>query len=414
MSKDMRKETEHLLSEAKSELNFERATGLLKGALEKASNWRRDTGVAEAYLLESEILAEQALNAQTTKDRFSHWSDAINILADGWKRTSDLRLSSELAARVVDFVQDPYSGVQAASAWSMFRKATSAVNEALDAAGSGPVFAELLSRKSAILRHRAIWQLGKELARNDTSEALRCAERASEEKHNQITQTKNSFAITLDAIGKSIILGIPTDIHFVPTKVNYEDLPDVVELSHVLGIQNIRVLRFVPHGRGGDYASDLLPSVNDYRAFAQLVAITRRKYPGLIHIGAAFSALIPGVSNACSAATGKIVVTADGFVAPCDGFKNFDNPDSAWSVYNRPLHDIYANSPVLCRVRAARNGNTKGRLNNKILATSLGCMAQKSLACGSITSSGLDPCVSIDSRYREAREGALQHAACVT
>lgn len=36
MSKDMRKETEHLLSEAKSELNFERATGLLKGALEKA------------------------------------------------------------------------------------------------------------------------------------------------------------------------------------------------------------------------------------------------------------------------------------------------------------------------------------------------------------------------------------------
>ena len=204
----------------------------------------------------------------------------------------------------------------------------------------------------------------------------------------------------MDAIRKSIILGIPTDIHFVPMKVNHEDLPGVVELSHVLGVQNVRVLRFVPHGRGEHYSNYLLPSIKDYRAFAQLVEITRRKYTGFINIGAAFSALIPTVSNACSAATGKIVVTADGLVAPCDGYKNFENPSNAWSVYDKSLHEIYTNSPFLCQVRAARNGNTEGKLNNKVPANRLGCMAQKSRACGSITSSGLDPCVSLDSLYR--------------
>ena len=219
---------------------------------------------------------------------------------------------------------------------------------------------------------------------------------ANEEKHNQITQTKGSFTTTLDSIRKSIILGIPTDIHFVPMKVNYADLPRVAELSRALGIQRVRVLRFVPHGRGEKYASDLLPSVNDYRIFSNIVETTRRRYAGLINIGSAFSSLIPNVSNVCLAATGKIVVTADGFVAPCDGFKNFENPSNAWNVYNKSLYEIYADSPFLCQVRAAKKGNTEGKMNNKIPVNRLGCIAQKSRACGSVTSSGPDPCVSLD------------------
>jgi len=182
MTNDIQKEIEQLISNTKSELNFERATGILKSALEKASSWRRDTGMAEAYLLESEILAEQALVGQTTKDHLSHWSEAISILVNGWKRISAPCLASELAARVVDFVQDPYSGLQATEAQSKLRQAIGIADQACDLSKGTPMFAELLSRKSAILRHRAICQLAKELARNDVSEALRCAERACEEK----------------------------------------------------------------------------------------------------------------------------------------------------------------------------------------------------------------------------------------
>lgn len=230
---------------------------------------------------------------------------------------------------------------------------------------------------------------------------------AIEEKHNQITQTEESFTMTLDTIRKSIILGIPTDIHFVPMKINYGDLPGVAELCYILGARKICVLRFVPHGRGKGYVNDLLPTINDYRIFAQLIEMTKRRYAGFLDIGAAFSALISSVSNACSAATGKIVVTADGYVAPCDGFKNFENPSKLWNINNKPLVEIYTNSPLLRLVRIARNGNTEGELNNIILEKKLGCMAQKSLACGSVTCLGLDPCVSDNPLYKEVSANAL-------
>jgi len=223
----------------------------------------------------------------------------------------------------------------------------------------------------------------------------------NEARHNRITQTRNSFEITINSIKKAINLGILTEVHFVPMKINYEDLPGVAELCNLLGVHKTRVLRFVPHGRGKGYVDDLLPTADDYRIIAQLIEMTNSKYPGLLNIGAAFSALIPDVSNACSAAMGKIVLTADGYIAPCDGFKNFKNPSKVWNVNNKPLPEIYTNSPLLRLVRIAKNGNTNGKLHNVILEEKLGCMAQKSLACGSVTCSGLDPCISDNTLHKE-------------
>jgi len=222
---------------------------------------------------------------------------------------------------------------------------------------------------------------------------------ASKEKHEQITQVDNSFAMTLDAVRTAVSHGIPTDIHFVPMKINCEDLLGVSDIGYSLGVQIIRVLRFVPHGRAEDYVEDLLPSVEDYRAFAQVVEIARSQYPDFIHVGAAFDGLVPNVSKTCSAAVGKIVVTADGFVAPCDGFKNFDNPGNPWNIKLKSLWDIYANSPLLRRVRAVKN--CQG-IDKPIVKTSTnwsGCMAQKSLASGYVTKTEPDPCSSVDSLY---------------
>jgi len=229
----------------------------------------------------------------------------------------------------------------------------------------------------------------------------------SKRRHNQITQHENSFEITLNAARKSIDLGIPTDIHFVPMKINYGDLPNIAELCYALGVQKLRVLRFVPHGRGKGYEDDLLPTVSDYRTFAQLVEMTKRKYPGFLDVGAAFSALISSVSKGCSAAAAKIVVTADGYVAPCDGFKNFENPSKVWNINNKPLAEIYNYSPLLRLVRMVRNGNADGELNNITLEEKLGCMAQKSLACGSVTCLGLDPCVADRPVYKEVSVNTL-------
>lgn len=222
---------------------------------------------------------------------------------------------------------------------------------------------------------------------------------ASKEKHDQITQVDNSLAMTLDAVRMAVSHGIPTDIHFVPMKINYEDLLAVADIGYSQGVQTIRVLRFVPHGRAEDHVEDLLPSVEDYRAFAQVVEATRSRYPGLIHVGAAFDGLITNVSSTCSAATSKIVVTADGLVAPCDGFKNFDNPGNPWNINLKSLWDIYANSPLLRRVRAVKNCQVIGKPNVKTSASWSGCMAQKSLVSGYVTKTEPDPCSSLDSLY---------------
>lgn len=223
----------------------------------------------------------------------------------------------------------------------------------------------------------------------------------SHEKHEQITQVKNSLTMVFNAVRLAASYEIPTDIHFVPMKINLKDLAGISDFGYKLGVRRVRILRFVPHGRGEEYKGDLLPSVDDYRVFAQTVEIARSRYPHLIDVGAAFNALIPSVSSTCSAATGKIVVTADGFVAPCDGFKNFNNSNSAWSIHTKSLRDIYVNSPFLCQVRVARNGQTRDKSNSQSSFDTSGCMAQKSLASGFITKSGIDPCIS-DSRRIEA------------
>jgi len=226
---------------------------------------------------------------------------------------------------------------------------------------------------------------------------------ADEERHDRVTQIKGSFTASLDAIGRCVALGIPTDVHFVPMKINYGDLPGVAQLCHAVGIQSVRILRLVPHGRAKNCVSALLPSVDDYQALSEAVEITRRRYLGLIHVGAAFSSLIPNLSEVCLAATGKVVVTADGSVAPCDGFKNFEPPSPEWSIYHKSLPELHATSPLLCQVRAARNGSIHRDTLSGIPTDRLGCMAQESLAYGFVTCSGLDPSVSQGLQFHAVR-----------
>lgn len=194
--------------------------------------------------------------------------------------------------------------------------------------------------------------------------------------HEYITQRKYSFAMTLHAIHEALRLGIPTDIHFVPMKVNYQDLAGIANIASNIGIRKVHVLRFVPHGRAEEYASGLLLSEEEYVKFAMIAGMVREQYPDLLQIGAAFRGIVPDITKICSAAYDKMIVTADGSVAPCDGFKNQQDSNDNWNINVKSLSEIYAGSPIFKSIRAiktnlARHGQS-----------CCYCMAQKAISKG--------------------------------
>ena len=198
-------------------------------------------------------------------------------------------------------------------------------------------------------------------------------------RHERITQTQNSFSMCIDAIRTYIKCGIPTDVHFVPMRPNYEDLLDVAYLANSLGVHKIHVLRFIPHGRGEEYAIELLPSAENFLDFGRKVEMTRKMFPGFLDIGASFQGILPGINKRCSAVTDKLVITADGFVFPCDGFKNLMEHDDDWNINKKPLREIYLHSPMLKCLRAAKKYDIANQSISKMSGNCSSCMAQRAV-----------------------------------
>jgi MoaA/NifB/PqqE/SkfB family radical SAM enzyme len=201
----------------------------------------------------------------------------------------------------------------------------------------------------------------------------------SSPKHDYVTQRQYSFSISLRSIEACVKQGIPAEVHFVPMRINYEDLPDVAHVSQVLGVKKIHVLRFIPHGRGEEYTGELLPSTEDYVAFAKVVETAQGLYPGFLEIGAAFRDILPNITKRCSAVTKKLVVTADGFVSPCDGFKNLLEDGENWSIHLKPLREIYEQSPLLKCLKAAKRHSSVNQPMAWLSDSCSTCMAQRAI-----------------------------------
>lgn len=68
--------------------------------------------------------------------------------------------------------------------------------------------------------------------------------------HDSITNVQGSYNLTWDSIKNSTELGIDTELHFVPTPLNYKSIPSVLNKMRIERIKKISLLRFVPQGRG--------------------------------------------------------------------------------------------------------------------------------------------------------------------
>ena len=140
------------------------------------------------------------------------------------------------------------------------------------------------------------------------------------DEYNELMGTKNNMPLLLKTILHASYCSFDKSIHFIPNKINVNQIKDVLELTELAGINELRVLKFVPQGRGKQNRKELQLSNDELIAFvksaAQLTSdITK------IKIGIP---LLSENQHICTAGYDKVVVRYDGQILPCPAFKDID------------------------------------------------------------------------------------------
>lgn len=210
---------------------------------------------------------------------------------------------------------------------------------------------------------------------------------ASQNVHEKVTMTANSFNNTIEAMLASVAAGLPTEIHFVPLSFNYNELNLIAILAKKLSIQRISVLRFVPHGRGKDIM-DLVLNLFKNRNLKSIINNLRRSGFN-IRTGSPYNFF--GINNQqkCTAGIDKLTIGPNLNIYPCDAFKQITAEQIAGSsnysnLKFNSMKECWQKSDYLNAVRAFINSNYDEPCEScKFLDKCFsGCLAQKVIYFG--------------------------------
>lgn len=211
--------------------------------------------------------------------------------------------------------------------------------------------------------------------------------------HDTLTQVKGSFKTTMTAMERAMKAGLAAEVHFVPTAINFEEIDDITESLACMNVRKVSWLRFVPQGRGERNRDRLQLSKEQLKQLAKKKIELQQKYSAIqIRTGAPFNILCPQVATPCEAGLSVLTIRPDGWVVPCDAFKQFRTKDDFGSVLTHSLSEVWKKSYLLNEVR----GIHEAKLASLCASCSLyarcnsGCLAQKAIAAGKLTD-GKDP-----------------------
>ena len=202
--------------------------------------------------------------------------------------------------------------------------------------------------------------------------------------HNQITGIPKSFENLMFSIGNLQKVGISTDVHFVPLRENFKDLPAIVLLVKKMGLKSIHILRFVPQGRGGRYKDILELHPNEILELRKILADLIEKSDMEIIVGAHYNCLGLGNDKKCTAGINKAVIRPDGFVFPCVGMKRIDSFIDCNNVKDDKLEHIIDESygfRLLKSLLADAENRSCQHCTGEYSCTN-GCIAQRLVAHG--------------------------------
>ena len=140
------------------------------------------------------------------------------------------------------------------------------------------------------------------------------------DEYNLLMGTKNNFTNLLKSMLNASKFDFETSIHFVPNRVNINQFRDVVELAELAGINEVRLLKFVPQGRGKENREFLQLSYDELLMFIKNCQNIETKKTKL-KIGIP---LQQQNRHKCTAGFDKIDIRFDGQILPCPAFKDTD------------------------------------------------------------------------------------------
>ena len=183
-------------------------------------------------------------------------------------------------------------------------------------------------------------------------------EAADEATYDKIMGTSfHGFALMKQFIAEAVAMGEVVEAHFVPMKLNYRQIPSVVEMCSELGVSRVSFLRFVAQGRGKENVEQLLLEKEETIEAMRLMNQCKDNNIIAIRQGIPFSDCSKRIN--CLAGTSKLNVRYDGNIYPCEAFKNDNlkhiiNKDVD-NINQKSLRKIYQESYYLIKVRALLN-----------------------------------------------------------
>lgn len=160
----------------------------------------------------------------------------------------------------------------------------------------------------------------------------------SETDHKIMGRKEPSRQALLDSIIRTSQTGFDIDVHFVPMKINYKEIPDILEMLEIASVKMISILNFIPQGRGKINQKDLLLSSEEKKEFFNLLEKSKKNYSGNIRIGIPFS---KEQTHMCNAGIEKLDIKFDGTILPCPAFKELTEEEC--KKFNIKLPNIYTN-----------------------------------------------------------------------
>ena len=160
-----------------------------------------------------------------------------------------------------------------------------------------------------------------------------------------------NLALLDETINSAIALGIPVEAHLVPMHCNFRHIPDVLSKLYSMGVSNVSFLRLVPQGRVLENKELVEMSVEEQKDLKKIMAKCQETYQGKIRLGLPFSAK----RAACGTGSIKLTVRYDGYVFPCEAFKDgmmeIKNCVTPENVRIKRLYKIYNTSSYLLCIR---------------------------------------------------------------
>jgi pyrroloquinoline quinone biosynthesis protein E len=173
----------------------------------------------------------------------------------------------------------------------------------------------------------------------------------------------------------------------VVTKLNLADIPNLIDWLESLGVPLLRLMRFMPLGRGSEQKRLELNKEEILELFSIISKKQWEMKSLLIRVSDAYKAMLAEKAlYTCNAAKTWCAVDSNGYVFPCTLMISPDNREilDIENIRSKPLKDIWMNNKLFEDLRGVEKIEGTCRKCDKLELCQGGCRSYALAKCGKV------------------------------